>query len=61
MVNVAPRRFGRPFTMRGDGEFDAAVRELQHADLEQPPPSKSEVIRQAVLEARDRKRKERRK
>lgn len=59
MANVSPLKYRRPFNMRVDDEFIAAVIELQR--LNEDVPTKSDAIRRAVLNELDRKRKERRK
>ena len=56
MVNVTPMKYRTPITIRVDDEFVDAVKELRRAVDD--PPSKSEVIRSAVLAARDRQRKQ---
>jgi len=60
MANVSPLKYSRPFNMRVDDEFIAAVKELQRLDAD--VPTQSEAIRRAVFESLERKRgKERRK
>jgi hypothetical protein len=50
MPNVSPIKYTTAFTMRVDQEFLDAVEELRR--LQSPIPTKSDVIREAVLEAR---------
>lgn len=54
MANTATRKYERALTLRGDPEFFAAVAQLQKAGDALDLPTKSDVIRQAVIEARDR-------
>jgi hypothetical protein len=49
MPNVSPVRYTTVFTMRVDQGFLDAVDELRR--LQTPIPSKSNVIREAVMEA----------
>lgn len=59
MANTSQIKYERPFTLRGDDEFFAAVSELQKTDESVDTPTKSDVIRRAVIEMRDRRRKTR--
>lgn len=63
MPETAPsKKYERPFTLRGDDAFFQAVKELQKLNegaLDMP--TKSNVIRLAVMNELDRKRRERRK
>lgn len=61
MANTGIKKYTRVMTLRGDLEFFAAVAELQKGDESPDTPNKSAIIRQAVIEMRDRRRKERRK
>lgn len=56
MVNVTPVKYRIAITIRVDDEFVDAVKELRRGAVDDPP-SKSEVIRSAVLAMRDRRRK----
>ena len=57
-----PQKFDDAFTLRVDKDFRAAVGDLQRwDDGDNGVPSMSDVIRAAVMEVRERKRKERRK
>lgn len=55
MPNVSPLKYATAMTIRVDGEFVEAVDELR--TLIRPVPTKSEAIRRAVLEMRERERK----
>jgi hypothetical protein len=59
MANVSPLKYSRPFNMRVDDEFVAAVKELQRLDPD--VPNKSDTIRRAVMNELERKRREKRK
>ncbi len=54
MAEIIQTKHGRPLTLRGDEEFFAAVKGLQTADDSPDVPTKSEVIRRAVLRDWDR-------
>lgn len=54
MANSNPLKHNRAFTMRVDGEFLSAVKELQR--LNEDVPTKSDAIRRAVLNELERKR-----
>ena len=58
MANTQPLKYRRPFNMRVDDEFVAAVKELQR--LNEDVPTKSDAIRRAVMNELDRKRREHR-
>ncbi len=59
---IAAKRYDRALTLRGDDELFRAVKELQKlGEGELDMPTKSDVIRDAILNELDRKRKERRK
>lgn len=58
MANTQPLKYRRPFNMRVDDEFVAAVKELQR--LNEDVPTKSDAIRRAVMREVERLRKERR-
>jgi Arc/MetJ-type ribon-helix-helix transcriptional regulator len=49
MPNVTPLKYSISFAMRVDQEFLDAVEELR--GLQRPIPTKSDVIREAVMEA----------
>ena len=57
MANTAPKKFTTAFTMRIDDEFTKALGELQRLDEAPTPPTKAEVIRDAVMEMLMRRRK----
>ena len=52
MPNVNPIKYSTAMTIRVDDEFKEAVDDLR--TLIRPVPSKSEAVRRAVLEMRDR-------
>jgi hypothetical protein len=49
MPNVSPIKYSTIFTIRVDQEFLDAVEELR--ELQRPIPTKSNVVREAVMEA----------
>jgi hypothetical protein len=58
MANTNPKKYTAAFTMRADGEFLDAVEELRRLETvaavkagAEQLPSKSDVVREAVMEA----------
>jgi len=56
MANTNPVKYTTAFTMRADQEFLKAVEELRRftvlsSSADEPIPTKSDVVREAVMEA----------
>lgn len=54
MANTTPLKYQKAVTIRVDEDFIEAVEEIRRS--EKPIPTKSDAIRDAVLEKRERKR-----